>query len=818
MPVVIGDNSISVGGKVIETSKFTISTLPTTFPVISHEVIDSNYKYLAFPYGYQVLSRDATNLVAWYKMENILDSSVNGFNLTFRGSAAISTDDGVLGSKYLVLNGANNYADIPLALNIYDIYNNSIAIGGTEIGITFSLWFKATSGSGSSSRIMDFSIAGTSPANYVLINKLGTVTGLYFNIGISGTSFNYQTTGINFYDGNWRHICWSIASDNRWYIYINGNIVSNGAIICPIPYATYAQQYIGKSAFTSDGYNTDGGVEDFRIYNVALTSTEVLALYNSSFQTQYTVNFPDPFGTLCDLLVVGGGGGGGRRGGGGGGAGALIYHKNQLLNGTYNIKVGNGGGGVFFTSVVPSGRVTGDTSGFPGNDSQFIKSDNTKEYLAKGGAGGHGGNEAANNVGGSAGGRNYAQEGGTNRTSLLTTLNKFNNSIVNIINNSTYDNTGLISPEGCYGNLSGDQTVSYRGGGGGGAGGVGMNHGLETSADDGYGGIGLTVDITGTNIIYAGGGNGTDFQGTISQVFDPTKSTIQSRGGGGYGSDNNIAQDGLNGTGGGGGGQGNDAQNSGKGGSGIVIIRYKVPTILTYNTQWTYNTSNANTFHVGNVGIGITNHTNALHVVGDTFSTTYSGGSKNFKIEHPLKINKWLYHGCIEGPRFDNIYRGKKLIVDGKAEVDIDKECNTTGGMTPGTFPALNTNYQLYLQNNKTFDRVKGSIDGSKIQIESQNVTDEIEVDWLVVGERHDQTVINPDFTDSDGNLICEHYLPGYNKDNSGELVLSERIANIDVTEEYTVSQQGNNSNIIITEEESSNTNNTNYTSNSSNI
>ena len=44
-----------------------------------------------------------------------------------------------------------------------------------------------------------------------------------------------------------------------------------------------------------------------------------------------------PTNTTCDILIVGGGGAGGRRAGGGGGAGALIYHKNQILNGTYNI-------------------------------------------------------------------------------------------------------------------------------------------------------------------------------------------------------------------------------------------------------------------------------------------------------------------------------------------------------------------------------------------------------------------------------------------------------------------------------------------------
>jgi hypothetical protein len=217
----------------------------------------------------------------------------------------------------------------------------------------------------------------------------------------------------------------------------------------------------------------------------------------------------------------------------------------------------------------------------------------------------------------------------------------------------------------------------------------------------------------------------------------------------------------LSNTGGGGGGGKYDDGSAedvdgGDGGSGIVIIRY-LRKKLSLDAQWTYNALNGNTYYPGNVGIGATNPTYALHVLGNTQSTTYSASSKTFKIEHPLRLNKWLYHGCLEGPRFDNIYRGKKLITEGKAEIDIDMECNTTGGMTKGTFPILNTNTQLFLRNNQTYDRVKGKINGSTISIECENATDEIEIDWMVVGERHDEHVINTPLTDSDGNLICEH-------------------------------------------------------------
>jgi len=274
---------------------------------------------------------------------------------------------------------------------------------------------------------------------------------------------------------------------------------------------------------------------------------------------------------ICDILVVGGGGGGGKRGGAGGGAGGLLYHKNVFLNtATFAISVGKGGlhGGLI-------GQDQGN-SGSTGSDSS-ISIDGTTRYLAKGGGGGQGDSNDINTSGGSSGGGTWAGAGDG-----LSTNNIFNGSVVSVVNNQ-YVNT-LTSPEGCRGNIGGNQLSNYRGGGGGGAGSAGMNHNTETTTDDGYGGLGLSIDITGTPIVYAGGGNGSDYSagrgeasGNQIQSFNPVYPTIESRGGGGYASDSGTAESGLDGTGGGGGGQGTDAYGffGGSGGSGIVIIRYR---------------------------------------------------------------------------------------------------------------------------------------------------------------------------------------------------------------------------------------------------
>ncbi len=202
-----------------------------------------------------------------------------------------------------------------------------------------------------------------------------------------------------------------------------------------------------------------------------------------------------------------------------------------------------------------------------GNFSQFTRTDGAQNYYDVGGGRGTGGgfSYATTNDG-----QGLMYDGNL----TLSSGNIFNSVSVSV-SNKQYVNT-LTSPEGCRGNIGGIQVTNYKGGGGGGAGGVGMNHDTESSVNDGYGGLGLIVDIAGTNVAYVGGGNGSDFDGSVSQVFNPTYNTIQLRGGGGYGSDNGAPQAGLDGTGGGGGGQGNDTNGGGRaGGSGIVIIRYR---------------------------------------------------------------------------------------------------------------------------------------------------------------------------------------------------------------------------------------------------
>lgn len=226
-------------------------------------------------------------------------------------------------------------------------------------------------------------------------------------------------------------------------------------------------------------------------------------------------------GEVLVLLVGGGGGGGGgNRAWGGGGGGGVLYGKYYLCTGTHTVTVGAGGAGKLDTNGLAGGTTTLNTlSAFGGNGSGAW-------------------------TGASSG---IAQVNGV---------------------------TVLTAKAGGTGYDPGVSFSEYRAGGGGGAGGIGGNSGANNG---GNGGVGLSYDISGTSLFYAGGGGG-----ALAQNTGGTR---------GQGGSDVGADGGINGSapltavanrGGGGGGGGEQGLNtmgfnkkSGSSGSaGVVILRY----------------------------------------------------------------------------------------------------------------------------------------------------------------------------------------------------------------------------------------------------
>jgi hypothetical protein len=137
------------------------------------------------------------------------------------------------------------------------------------------------------------------------------------------------------------------------------------------------------------------------------------------------------------------------------------------------------------------------------------------------------------------------------------------------------------------------------------------------------------------------------------------------------------------------------------------------------------------------------------------FSGSITKGSGSFKIDHPLPAKTdthHLVHSFVEAPQADNIYRGVVDLVNGSATINID----TVAGMTEGTFVLLNTNLQCFTSNESGWTAVKGSVSGNTLTITAQDNTCTDTISWMVVGERHDQHMIDTEWTDSNGKVIVE--------------------------------------------------------------
>ena len=153
--------------------------------------------------------------------------------------------------------------------------------------------------------------------------------------------------------------------------------------------------------------------------------------------------------------------------------------------------------------------------------------------------------------------------------------------------------------------------------------------------------------------------------------------------------------------------------------------------------------------------------TNVISGSAWSFTNSISKAGGTFDIGHPLYPNtsKRLVHSFIEGPRCDLIYRGKTTLVNGTAVVDINKECTHSPecAMDDGTFEALCANPQIFLQNNQSFDRVRGTVAGCILTITSENSVSNVVIEWMVIAERVDSFIKKWDRTNPDGYLITQY-------------------------------------------------------------
>ena len=166
--------------------------------------------------------------------------------------------------------------------------------------------------------------------------------------------------------------------------------------------------------------------------------------------------------------------------------------------------------------------------------------------------------------------------------------------------NAPYSSDGGSSGGSVHDGGMDHMTMDYGGGGGGagGAGGDSVKTG-ENAAGAGDGGVGLQSDISGTMQYYGGGGGG---GGKASESFLPGNGGPGGGGDGAPGTGQSVPGAGSPNTGGGGGGS-TDGFDVSRGGSGIVIVRYKTCNDQSCGTNYYHDGSDCVACPTGSTGM-----------------------------------------------------------------------------------------------------------------------------------------------------------------------------------------------------------------------
>ncbi len=215
--------------------------------------------------GPQLAGHSMINSVtAAYSFDDATDASGNGNDITLSGSASLGAGHDGSGTAF-EMNGSSGYGDLA-----------GLQTGGA---MSVSTWVKFDSFSQAWSRVFDF---GNGQANEnILIGHTGTTNTLGFHIyqGSGGGSDASLEISDFFTVGEWVHVTATIASDGTMSVYKNGELAGQAAGVVPAEMVR-SNNYIGKSHWGGDGH-LDGAVDEFAVYDEALTAEQVRAVYQA---------------------------------------------------------------------------------------------------------------------------------------------------------------------------------------------------------------------------------------------------------------------------------------------------------------------------------------------------------------------------------------------------------------------------------------------------------------------------------------------------------------------------------------------------------
>ncbi|KQN98984.1 S-layer homology domain-containing protein [Paenibacillus sp. Leaf72] len=190
----------------------------------------------------------------------VKDRSLNGHDGLLAGGAAFTADGKINGA--IDLFGTDGYVKLPDGL-----------LSSTH-DMTIATWVKADS-LGTWARVFDF---GTSTTNWMFLTLKNHAGVAHFAALPQGNGENALAGPAFPASSSWQHVA-VVISGNTYTMFINGIQVATVSNMQndPSELGFTTNNYIGKSQFAADPY-FDGKIDDFRIYDRALSSSELVSL------------------------------------------------------------------------------------------------------------------------------------------------------------------------------------------------------------------------------------------------------------------------------------------------------------------------------------------------------------------------------------------------------------------------------------------------------------------------------------------------------------------------------------------------------------
>lgn len=202
-------------------------------------------------------------------LDSVADNSGSGYKAALKNGAVVKTL------------GRFNVLDLG-ALNGYlDMTSKPGALISTLTDFTVSLYV-----------YVDATVNVTAAGNFVwtFANSADMNTTANGNMFFSAITSRYAISKTNWSNetsvkqnvalttGSWQHITYT-QSGNSGTVYVNGTSVKTGNVTTkPSSLGATTNNYLGKSCYAGDAYLLKSLMADFRVYNRALSATEVTAL------------------------------------------------------------------------------------------------------------------------------------------------------------------------------------------------------------------------------------------------------------------------------------------------------------------------------------------------------------------------------------------------------------------------------------------------------------------------------------------------------------------------------------------------------------